>query len=184
MKISTASTRFLLLLAATAVLLTAAACSTNQSVGAQVDDKAITTKVKAKLTGDPEVNALNVDVDTIEGVVRLSGTVEKPEAKQEAERIARDTKGVVRVVNDIEIGKRTFGERVEDGVIVTKIKAKLTGDGSVNSLNVDVDSKEGVVTLSGRVETHEAKSEAERIARDTKGVREVHNRLEVIGKGR
>lgn len=164
-----------------ALLFGALGCSTNQSIGSQVDDATITTKINAKMTANPDVSAFRIDVDTQRGVVRLSGTVKHPQAKVEAERIARETKGVVRVVNDLVVGRRSFGERIDDASIVTKIKAKLTGSSEVNPLNVDVDSKEGVVTLSGRVETPQARRAAGRLARNTKGVREVHNRIQVIG---
>ncbi len=160
------------------------ACSTNQSIGSQIDDTAITTKINAKMAGSSDVSAFNVDVDTQDGVVRLSGTVKRTQAKRTAARIARNTRGVRRVINDIEVGYRSVGDRFDDAAVESKIKAKLTGDASVNVLNVGVDSKDGVVTLRGRVESAEAKREAERIARETKGVERVRNEIVVIGGGR
>jgi len=68
---------------------------------------------------------------------------------------------------------------VDDAFITTKIKSKLTVSGDVNPFNIDVDTQNGVVTLSGRVTKPEAKAEAERIARETEGVREVHNNITV-----
>jgi osmotically-inducible protein OsmY len=162
------------------LLLLAIGCSTTQTVGEEIDDATITTKVEAKLAGDPDVSAFNVDVDTNEGVVRLSGTVEKPEARDEAVKLARETEGVRRVINDIKVGDtRGVGDRLSDTEITTKIKAKITGDGDLNPFNINVDTKDGVVTLRGAVKTMEAKQEAERIARDTTGVKSVHNMLEV-----
>lgn len=166
-------------LVAAAVVVVATGCSTNQSLGVQLDDAAITTKVKAKLAGDPEINPFKIDVDTNEGVVRLSGTVEKPEVRSEAARIARSTHGVVRVINDIRLGERSLGERLDDTAITAKVKAKLTGSGDVNPFNVGVDTKDGIVTLTGRVVSRDRKALAERLARETKGVRGVKNLLEV-----
>ena len=149
-------------------------------MGEEIDDATITTKVEAKLTGDPEVSAYNVDVDTNDGVVRLSGEVEKPEAKAEAEKLARDTEGVRRVINDIVIGEgRDPGDRLSDTEITTKVKAKITGDGDLSPFNINVDTKDGVVTLRGTVKSMESKQEAERIARDTSGVKSVDNLLQV-----
>lgn len=172
----------ILIVAAVALL---AACSTNQPVGVQLEDTEITTKIKAKLTGDPEINPFKIDVDTNEGVVRLSGTVEKPMVRAEAEKLARNTEGVTRVINDIRIGEKSMGERLDDSAIVAKIKAKLTAEPNLNPLNVNVDSDDGVVTLMGRVETEASKAAAERLARNTSGVRSVVNRLEVgnLGSG-
>jgi osmotically-inducible protein OsmY len=92
-----------LVLALTAVILLLAACSSTRTTGEQVDDGWITTKIKAKLTGDGDINPFNIDVDVLEGVVTLTGKVKKPEAKVEAERHARNTKGVKQVINDIEV---------------------------------------------------------------------------------
>ena len=156
-------------------------CSTTQTVGEELDDATITTKVEAKLAGDPDVSAFNVDVDTNEGVVRLSGTVKHAEARTEAAKLARETEGVKRVINDIKISEegRGAGDRLSDTEITTKIKAKITGNGDLNPFNINVDTKDGVVTLRGAVKTMEAKQAAERIARDTQGVKSVQNMLEV-----
>jgi hyperosmotically inducible protein len=172
-------TRFWNLVFGVLLVLVAVGCSSTQSVGEELDDATITTKIEAKMAGDPDVSAFNVDVDTNEGVVRLSGTVEKPEAKAEAEKLARGTEGVRRVINDIEVGERDMGDRMSDTAITTKIKAKITGDPELNPFNINVDTKEGVVTLRGTVKDADRKAEAEKLARDTEGVKSVQNMLEV-----
>src|SRR5687767_2488873 len=118
--------RFWSLVFGVLLVLLAVGCSSTQTVGEELDDATITTKVEAKMAGDPDVSAFNVDVDTNEGVVRLSGTVENPEAKTEAEKLARETEGVRRVINDIKVGERDMGDRMSDTAITTKIKAKIT----------------------------------------------------------
>lgn len=80
------------------------ACSSTNTAGTQVDDAAITAKVKAKLAADGDVNPFNIDVDSNEGVVTLQGRVEKEEARTKAEQLARDTDGVTRVINLIKVG--------------------------------------------------------------------------------
>jgi hyperosmotically inducible protein len=159
--------------------LVAAGCSSTQTVGEELDDATITTKIEAKMAGDPDVSAFNVDVDTNEGVVRLSGTVERPEAKAEAEKLARETEGVRQVINDIKVGDRSMGDRLSDTAITTKVKAKITGDPELNPFNINVDTKDGVVTLRGTVKSEDSKDEAEQLAKDTEGVRSVQNMLEV-----
>lgn len=170
---------------ASCVAIAVAGCASTRPVSTQLDDAAITTKVKAKLTADPEINSFKIDVDTREGIVRLSGIVKKPEVRAEAEKLARNTVGVRGVINELEIGSESFGRRVNDAAIATKVKAKLTADPEVNPFNIDVDCQEGVVTLSGRVRSAAQRQEAEKLARNTAGVREVRNRLEVgaVGKG-
>lgn len=66
-------------------------------------DAWITTKIKSKLAGDPEVNPFNIDVDVDDGRVILSGRVRNARAKTEAEKLATDTAGVVEVDNRIEV---------------------------------------------------------------------------------
>jgi len=80
------------------------ACSSTKTVGTQVDDAAITAKVKAKLAADGDINPFNIDVDTNEGVVTLQGRVAKEEARTKAEQLARDTDGVRRVINLVKVG--------------------------------------------------------------------------------
>lgn len=155
------------------------ACSSTQPVGEQIDDAVITSKIEAKMAADTQVSAFNVGVDTQDGVVRLSGTVKHPEARREAEEIARSTKGVRRVVNEIEVGDRSMGDRLDDAGITAKVKSKLAADPEINPFNIDVDTKDGVVTLSGRVASGENKREAGELARSTKGVRDVRNMLKV-----
>ena len=171
------SLRFLLPLAL--VALAATGCMSTRPASTQVDDAAITTQVKAALAGDATTNPLKVDVDTNEGVVRLSGTVEDPNNRRRAEEVARGVDGVQRVVNDIQVGEKKVATTLDDGFITTKIKSKLTVSGDVNPFNIDVDTQNGVVTLSGRVTKPEAKAEAERLARETEGVREVRNNITV-----
>jgi hyperosmotically inducible protein len=83
------------------------ACSTTQTAGDQVDDAAITASVKSKFLADPDVAAINIDVDTNEGVVTLSGRVESQFQKDEAGRIARGTDGVRSVINNLSVGDKT-----------------------------------------------------------------------------
>jgi osmotically-inducible protein OsmY len=83
------------------------ACSSTRTVGTQVDDGAITAKVKAKLAADGDINPFNIDVDTNEGVVTLQGRVAKEEARTKAEQLARETDGVRRVINLVKVGDNT-----------------------------------------------------------------------------
>jgi len=60
-------------------------------------------QLKAKLAADPDVNKFNIDVDVLQGVVTLSGTVETDYARQHAEEIASRTKGVTGVKNLLKV---------------------------------------------------------------------------------
>jgi osmotically-inducible protein OsmY len=70
-----------------------------------VDDSAITMKVKAALAGDPRTKAHQVNVETREGVVQLSGFVDNSEAKSTAEELARSVDNVKSVDNELSVKK-------------------------------------------------------------------------------
>jgi len=68
-------------------------------------------------------------------------------------------------------------EVVTDAEITSAVKTKLLGDKTVGGLKLDVDTKDGVVTLSGPVHSAAERTEALRLARTTKGVKSVKNNL-------
>jgi osmotically-inducible protein OsmY len=69
-----------------------------------LDDATISAKVKANLIADPEVRALSIDVDTVDGRVTLQGKVATEGQKAEAGKLARITPGVRQVLNLIQVG--------------------------------------------------------------------------------
>jgi hypothetical protein len=83
------------LAAGVAVAMTAMACAQT--------DAGLTTKVKTKLAADDTVKAYQIDVDTKEKVVTLTGTVDNQAAKDQAISLARSTAGVVDVVDNITV---------------------------------------------------------------------------------
>lgn len=89
-----------------AALLTIQGCAVTRgqsTVGEFVDDTAITTAVKAKMAADKRVAATSIGVDTLNGTVMLSGFAKNNEEKSAAEEIARATKGVKMVKNEIAV---------------------------------------------------------------------------------
>ncbi|MDX1582259.1 MAG: BON domain-containing protein [Thermoanaerobaculia bacterium] len=156
-------------------------CSSTQTTGEEVDDALITSKVKTKLAADPQVNPFEIDVDTLEGVVFLSGTVDTWDERMEAETLARETSGVLGVVNELDYGEPEPGaeQYFDDAEIVAKIEGRLALDTDVSPFDIDVDASDGVVTLRGTVKTVGNKREAEAIARNTGGVKSVRNQLSV-----
>lgn len=73
--------------------------------------------------------------------------------------------------------KETIGQSLEDAWIHTKIVAKLITDPDTPERKINVDVVDGAVTLRGTVDTAEAKTEAERMAKETEGVKKVTNQL-------
>lgn len=77
--------------------------NTKQSTGEYVDDVVITSKVKAALLKDDEVEGLDVKVETFRGVVQLGGFVNSREDRKRAAAIASKVAGVRSVKNDIRL---------------------------------------------------------------------------------
>ena len=74
-----------------------------ETVGAYIDDATLTTRVKSKFAADPTVSAMSISVETLKGTVQLAGFAKNSEERAVAEKLARETSGVVAVRNDIAI---------------------------------------------------------------------------------
>jgi osmotically-inducible protein OsmY len=152
-----------------------------------VTDSAITTSIKTEIGVNPNVNTFGVHVSTNDGVVTLSGRVEDETQKALAEQIARDTKGVTDVVNNLTIipttitekQERAFKQRATDKSVATAVRSRMVFNKESKGLKVGVDVVNGVVTLHGVVNTEEQKERLGKIASGTKGVESVVNNLVV-----
>jgi len=74
----------------------------------------------------------------------------------------------------------TAGQNIDDGVLTSSVKTSLAGE-RLNTLSrVGVETNNGIVVLTGEVETAQEKSRAGTVASQVKGVRQVVNNLQVI----
>jgi hyperosmotically inducible protein len=207
--------RFAILLSAAAFAITAACSQT---------DAGITTAVKSKMATDDTVKASEINVDTHNHVVTLNGTVGSQTEKERAVMIARNTKGVTSVVDDLTVGPvattgtaleqtardakektedaahdakvktedaahdakvktehaaENTGEAITDAAITSEVKTKFLAEPGVSGLNINVDTNDHVVTLSGTVKSKAEADKAMRIARESKGVKRVVSRLKI-----
>ena len=80
-----------------------AAESTASNAGRAVDDSVITAKVKSALIADPTTKAHQIEVETFQGQVQLSGFVDGAEARDRAAQVARDIEGVKSVKNSLQV---------------------------------------------------------------------------------
>ena len=159
------------------------------SVACSQTDAGITAAIKTKLAADDQVKAYQIDVDTKDKVVTLNGTVDNPTARTRANEIARAQKGVSDVVDNINVtaaGPAPMNPdgspMISDAALTAAVKTKFLADPAVSGLRIDVDSREGIVTLKGDVSSQAEKDAAVRIARETSGVRQVDDYLVVTRK--
>ena len=90
-------------LGASFIVAGCAGTPTRTSVGEQIDDSVITSKIKAKFVEDRAVSALNISVETFKGTVQLSGFANNQTEISRAVELASDVKGVRSVKNDIRL---------------------------------------------------------------------------------
>lgn len=167
------------LLAAASIAMAVGCASSMTTKDTRQADSAITSAVEKTLSNSEKVKGRQVEVQTREGVVYLTGVVDTEEARREAGRISWRTADVNGVVNDLTVGERTVGSWTDDVMISSQVKSKLIANSEIKAGDIDVSSSQSVVTLIGRVSSSTIKSDAERIARGTKGVKDVNNELTV-----
>lgn len=98
---------------------------------------------------------------------------EAREAAREADRKTDDAQQGVRE------GAGKVGDAASNAALTSAIKTKFLADDTISGLKIDVDSNNGVVTLTGTVTTAAEKNKALRVARETDGVKSVIDRLKV-----
>lgn len=151
------------------------------TIGTEIDDTVITTKVKAALLGNQDVKGFGIKVETRKGVVQLSGFVDSQLAIDRAIAVARTVEGIKSVQGDMTIkeGKVTVGNEVDDSVVTARVKSALLADNQVKSFDIAVVTRKGSVQLSGFVDSQAQIDRAVDISTRTKDVKTVLNELKV-----
>jgi hyperosmotically inducible protein len=149
--------------------------------------------VKSKLGADDLVKARNINVDTKDRVVTLTGTVQSPTEENRALEIARNTKGVADVIDRMSVASGEPGAApttgldtapstsvrgaISDATVTSDVKARLLADPDVSALRIDIDTRGGVVTLTGIVNSPAQKSRAVELAGKADNVVRVEDNL-------
>jgi hyperosmotically inducible periplasmic protein len=82
------------------------ASDTAEKLGDRVTDARLTAKIKSKMALDDHVKARAINVDTSGGVATLSGVVASGDERKRAVQLARETEGITRVVDELEVRNR------------------------------------------------------------------------------
>jgi hyperosmotically inducible protein len=173
---------------AVALLVAVAGCTstrTQQAPGENIDDRAITGSVKSGLVDSPATKAGQIDVETFRGIVQLNGFVDTATAKDAATTIASKVGGVKEVRNNLRVSteKSSVGEVIDDSMLTAKVKAALVADPLTKARLINVETKDGVVQLSGFVDSVAEQTQATAVARGVSGVKKVDNQTDVKQKG-
>ena len=167
--------------------------SRDRDPGGDLGDGWTTAKIQAKYFLDGEVKGHEINVTTNNGVVTLQGQVESAAEKRQAVALARSTDGVSDVRDELKIVADSDADRprdrdvtvrkttqpVSDAWVTTKIQSKYFVDRDLKARDINVTTRNGVVTIEGRVDNEAQKREAEAIAKETNGVTKVENKLTI-----
>ena len=147
-----------------------------------VDDNVLQGEVKAKLVADDVTGGLTINTEVRKGVVQLGGWVEKQTEVTEAAKVAGSVEGVASVDNQLHVerGKRTAGQSVDDSLITTKVKTKIANTDLGAGFKVNVDTYNGVVLLTGFVDSQNVKNQVGGIAGGVEDVKDVVNGVHVL----
>ena len=167
--------------------------SEDRSYGEMIDDASITAAVKSKLLWSRHASAMTTSVETNRGRVTLRGTAESAAAKELASLLADNTHGVVAVNNQIRVeaakpgmtdaARKSADEAsgdISDTWITAKVRSTLMYSSNVHSSAIDVATKDGVVTLKGRVGTGAERELATELAKNVRGVVSVDSKGLII----
>ena len=149
------------------------------TVGTEIDDSVVTTRVKSAMLADPDVKSFEFKVETRKGQVQLSGFVDTQARIDSAIAIAAKVEGVKGVENGMSLkdGKATVGNTVDDGIVTTKVKSALLADPAVKSFDIAVVTRKGAVQLSGFVDNQTQIDQAVVIARGVEGTQSIVNEM-------
>lgn len=154
--------------------------------GDKIDDASISAAIRSKLQWNKNVDSVGTDVSTEHGRVTLSGNADSQAAKDIANRLAMNTRGVTSVTNNLKIqpNPMTDAEKakaktddeshnISDSWITAKVKSSFMYSSNINGGDIDVSTNDGVVTLTGKVASGIERSLAIEMAQNIRGVKSV-----------
>lgn len=155
------------------------------TVKQNTEDMATTAKVKSALALSKQVSAFDIDVDTVRGVVTLSGAVPSERIKAFALAIAEDTAGVNAVRDALVVNpgitpiptRERLTQRVGEVETALMIREALDNDPQLKNQAIDSRLERDVVILSGQVADDFQRQRAEELALNVDGVAQVVNNI-------
>jgi osmotically-inducible protein OsmY len=162
-------------------------------------DAWIDGKAEATLLFNGNLDSFDINTDVKNGDVILTGKVENSVDKKLAEELVANIDGVMSVDNkltviedrdidsmtskmsdDMEEGYEQGASELTDAKIATVVKTRLLMDTDISGFDIDVDVENGVVTLTGTVDSDAEEDLAIEIAKNASDVKDVENNLTVV----
>ena len=140
--------------AITAGIAGVAASESEKGLGTTINDTIIHAAITESMFKKDVNKFLGVKIRVDDGVVLLTGKVDNPQIRVEATRIAWEPRGVIEVVNEIQVSeKSSIKDIAKDLAASTTIKGKLVADKNIKSVNFNIDVVNGIAYLSGVART-------------------------------
>ncbi|HSK08050.1 MAG TPA: BON domain-containing protein [Vicinamibacterales bacterium] len=132
------------------------------------------------------VEGVNVDYDRDARVVHLKGQVQSADEKQRAEEVATTAVGTSGTVLNELMVEGTDEDRVEsaDDLLKTRLNDTIQAHPQLSAQTIDFYVNNGVVTVTGEVQTAAQKTEVGRIVKETPGVEDFANELRVANENK
>ena len=140
-----------------------------------VSDSEISLALETQLLLEESVPSHRLEIKTLEGIVTITGEIENLLAKHRAAEIASTLRGVRAVVNNILVNPRPR----PDQEIKKDIKSAFLNDPAIELSDLEVELSNGIVTLSGIVQSRQERELAGEIAAGIKGVRDINNQIAI-----
>ena len=153
-----------------------------RTAGQFIDDESAEITIAVNLKkASPELKVSNINVKVYNGVVLIAGQVPSEDARQMAEKVATQHRGVVRVINQLEIaGKATIISEINDLTISTQIKAIVLRDLGRNVYQRTlITTENSVAYIMGFVSKTEAAA-LENVVSSVRGVKRIVRVFEYI----
>lgn len=175
-------------------LMAASAADTARDVAQGVEetmsDAAITARIETMFMLNDHLSSFEIRTTTLDGVVTLTGGVDTQEQKELAESLARSLEATQNVVNNLRImdqplppvPKRSWQQKIEDETTSASVRARILYNKDFAGLRIGVRTVNGIVTLSGVVDSAIQRDDIGKITFDTRGVEKVVNNLTVRSK--
>jgi osmotically-inducible protein OsmY len=140
-----------------------------------LDDNDIARAVKTELMISPGISSDKIIINVEKGIVTLSGKTNNILTKDRVIKIAESVTGVKSVVNNIEVNKSNRSDKA----VGNDIRVALANDPATEAYEVNSTINEGIVTLTGTVQSWQEKDLCTRVAESVRGVRNVRNNLQI-----
>jgi osmotically-inducible protein OsmY len=159
--------------------------TTKGEAATENSDTWVGSKVKLALLFHSNVSASKTTVEVMDGVVTLKGEAASLAQKELTTEYAKDVEGVKEVKNEMtvattpEMAERTMGDKIDDASITAQVKAALLTHRSTSAIKTKVETRNGVVTLTGMAKTAAEKALVTKLVADIHGVTSVKNEMTV-----